>query len=207
MSLPLWKRNPARVAGCLLVMIAACSTTDPPTGPASVDLADGGTDGAAGGAVAGELDKHCADLPAQATSQASCDLKAPDGGLLPEDQPAVRFNASADDDECKYHLSFTTTAVKKDSNFTVTVVATRKADGQPASAADIEVEAVTADKTHVAPDLMPKTTEGPLGTYKIGPLRLDRTGRWIATFHLYEECTEVAKDTPHGHASFHFDVP
>ena len=199
------------------VAAAACSSSDSPasggtdagsdlgaseTGASETSASETGT--GPGGAVAGAVDNHCG-TKVQETSQASCDVKAPDGGMPPEEAP-VMYNASADDDDCKYHLAFTSTPVAKSSDVFITVVATRKQDGKPAEGADVNIEAALPP-IHPMPNSGAKTVEAPKGTYKIGPLRFDEAGRWTVRFHLYEDCTDVAEDTPHGHAAFYFDVP
>jgi len=52
----------------------------------------------------------------------------------------------------------------------------------------------------------PKTTEAPTGTYTISPIRFPKAGRWVITYHLFEDCMDL-EDSPHGHASFYIDVP
>src|ERR1700756_5696260 len=82
-------------------------------------------EGPSGGPVAGAADTHCT-LPdggtqAQAVSLASCAPTGGDAGVI--DYGDTHYNAEADDDDCKYHLKFTSTAVreKMDVNFTATV--------------------------------------------------------------------------------------
>ena len=114
-----------------------------------------------GGAVTGADDLRCDSASVQATNSASCQ---PDGGMpmdmdggmsMPMDggvegEPAPRFNAEGDDDDCKYHVSWTATPVCANADVTFTVTITRKADGQPATGATPRVEALLTS-THPAP--------------------------------------------------------
>jgi hypothetical protein len=51
------------------------------------------------------------------------------------------------------------------------------------------------------------TTEGPPGTYTIGPVLFDEPGKWTVRFHIHEECTDLSNESQHGHAAFFVDVP
>jgi hypothetical protein len=203
----------ALAAGCAALMTtAACGSDSEPgaDGGADADAAtpDGGTaetGAGAGGPVAGAVDNHCG-TKVQATSEASCKAPVPDGGVPIEEEAPPMYNASGDDDDCKYHLSFTTTPVAKNSDIFITAVVMRKSDSKPATDADVEVEGLVSP-THPIPNSDAKTVETSPGTYKIGPLRFDASGRWTVRFHLYETCNEAQEDSPHGHAGFYFDVP
>lgn len=195
-------------SGFALIAVLGCSSSDTPAASpdASTDASssDAGTQA---GPVAGKVDDHCGTM-VQKTNAAVCDYKAPaDAGMEPEETPDLRFNAESDDDDCKYHVSFTTTPVSKNADVFVTLKVTAKDGGGPAKDADPELNLITADDKHVAPDTTPTATEGPDGTYKIGPVKFDQSGRWKMIFHLYEECSDIPKDSQHGHASFWFDVP
>src|SRR5258708_15069014 len=61
--------------------------------------------------------------------------------------------------------------------------------------------------THPAPNSNQRSTEGPAGTYKIGPIRFDQPYQWTVRFHLYEECSELLATSPHGHVAFYVWVP
>jgi hypothetical protein len=186
------KRSLAAVAAAVAV-VWACSSED--RGPA-------------GGAVAGPADTRCraADGGAivQTTSQASCHGGPPDGGVV--DYGQTLFNAEGDDDDCKYHLKFTSTPIYQNTDVSFTLTLTNKADGGPAAGAAASTEMFLSE-THPAPNTNRKTTETPPGTYKIGPVRFDQKGRWTVRFHVYEECDEGLPDSPHGHGAFFVDVP
>ncbi len=163
--------------------------------------------GPAGGPVSGLLDKHCTlpdgGMQVQPTDQAHCQTVG-DAGT--PSYVETMYNAEADDDDCKYHLKFTASPVYENTDVNFTVTATRKADGAPATGANMDAE-VYLDSTHPAPNSNQHTTESPPGTYKIGPVRFDRAGRWTFRFHLYEQCLDNVPDSPHGHAAFFIDVP
>lgn len=185
-------RRAAVLSALVLAVVWACSGTD--RGPA-------------GGPVSGQLDKHCT-LPdggpqVQPTSQASCQIGGDAGTPTYGD---TMFNAEADDDDCKYHLKFTTTPVYENTDVNFTVTATTKSDGLPATGANLDAEVYLND-THPAPNSGQHTTESPPGTYKVGPIRFDKAGRWTVRFHLFEQCLDSVPDSPHGHAGFFIEVP
>jgi hypothetical protein len=195
----------ARFCSCFaLVAAVGCSSSDSPAtgGTDAATASDGGA-----GPVSGKIDDHCGTM-VQKTNPAVCEYKAPaDAGAEPEETPELRFNAESDDDDCKYHISFTTTPVSKNADVSITLKVTMKDGGGPAKEADPEVNIITADDKHIAPETTPTVVESPDGTYKIGPVKFDQSGRWKLIFHLYEECSDIPKDSQHGHASFWFDVP
>jgi hypothetical protein len=166
-----------------------------------------GVTGPTGGPVSGAQDTHC-DLPdggirAQVVNLASCHLNADAGA--PDYGPA-NFNSEANDDDCKYHLSFTVTPVQEKLNTTFTVTAKTLADGLPATGADIIAEVFLND-VHPAPNSNTQTTEEAGGVYQIGPIVFDSAGQWTVRFHLHEDCQDATDDSPHGHAAFFISVP
>lgn len=167
--------------------------------------------GPTGGPATGPLDAHCAapdgGVAAQVTSPASCH---PDGGMPAMDGGAAygdtRFNAAGYDDDCKYHLSWTASPIRKDTDVTFTVSVTSAATGAAVTGADVGTEIYLSD-FHPAPNAPTRTTEGQGGTYTIGPVRFDASGRWTVRFHLFEACSDFSSDSPHGHAAYFVDVP
>jgi len=161
-----------------------------------------------GSVVQGPLDTHCS-LPdggtlAQQTETAACH---PDGGdVTMVEYGPTEFNAEGDDDDCKYHVKFSSTEIHENQNVTFTAVATRKTDGAPAGGAKTSLE-VFLNETHPAPNSNQRSSEGPTGTYQIGPVRFDAPGQWTIRFHLYEECSELLDTSPHGHVAFYISVP
>jgi hypothetical protein len=186
-----------------------CSSSSSPT------AVDGGV-----GIVTGAIDNHCSAVTPILTSQASChpaDAGAPaaDAGA-PDDAGAepmapVLFNAEADDDDCKYHVKFSTTPVLKNQNVTFNVTVTKLAENNaPATNADVVIESFLADNDlHPIPNNGTKTTESPAasGKYTVTPVKFDASGRWVVRFHFYENCEDLLEDSPHGHVAFFYDVP
>src|SRR4029077_13365717 len=87
-----------------------------------VIVACSGDNGPTGGPVDGGVDSHCT-LPdgggqAQVVNLSSCIPTGGDAGVI--DYGGTTYNAEADDDDCKYHLKFTNSAVREntDVNFT-----------------------------------------------------------------------------------------
>jgi hypothetical protein len=176
-----------------------------------MSVVDGGA-----GIVQGEADNHCMGVTPIVVSQASCHVTAnPDAGASGADGGAmaelpVNFGSSADDDDCKYHASFTTTPVLVNTNVTFNVTVTHLADGAPATNADVVLESYLADNLfHVIPNNGTTTTETPAnsGKYVMKPIKFDASGRWVVRFHFYETCADILEDSPHGHVAFFYDVP
>ena len=180
-------------------------------GCSSTTTASGGP-----GLVAGEADNHCAAAQPIMVSQASCH-PGPDAGAPPEPgdggepEPPVHFNGVSDDDDCKYHVVYTSTPVAKNQNVTLNVTVTKLAENNaPASGANVTLEAFLADNDlHPIPNNGTKTTESPAGSgkYAVSPVKFDESGRWVVRFHFYETCEDILEDSPHGHVAFYYDVP
>ncbi len=157
--------------------------------------------------MSGAQDFHC-DLPdggimTQVTDLSTCHLPV-DAGTA--DYGPTNYNSQANDDDCKYHVSFTVTPVRENTNVTFTVTATTLADGHPATGTNMIAE-VFLSNTHPAPNSNQQTTEQPGGIYQIGPILFDAPGEWTVRFHLHEECQDETADSPHGHAAFYIQVP
>lgn len=178
------------------------------------------TDG--GGPVAGDADMHCigdnGDPIAQET--ASCktgsDAAGAAGAAGAGDEGAVeepyevRYSNVAADDDCKYDVSFTNSCVELGTPVTFTVTLKKRAeDDAPASGATPDSPEVflADDPSHISPSNAIKAPEGPPGTYAIGPIVFDRSGRWVVRFHFFERCSDVPEDSLHGHVAFYVDVP
>jgi len=181
-----------------------CNGKDPqPTSEASCHPAETGDTGG---------DTGDAGADAAADSGASGDAGEPTGGDDAggenggSDFGATLYNSEGDDDDCKYHVKWTSTPVRKDQEVTFTLNLTRKADNQPGTKADPYVEVFLND-THPAPNTHSTSTETSPGTYTIGPVKLDAAGQWTVRFHVYGSCSDEAEDSPHGHAAFYVQVP
>jgi hypothetical protein len=183
-------------------LMAACSSSEPAPEPAT------------GGPVAiTQADTHCTvdgGKIAQPVSAASCHVTAePDAGTPAPGSPygATLQGSEGDDDDCKYHLRWSSTPVRQNTDVTLTVTVTELATGAPATGADPDIEAFLSD-VHPAPNSGAKSTATTsAGTYTIGPIRFDAAGTWTVRFHVSEQCTDVAEDSPHGHGAFFVQVP
>jgi hypothetical protein len=190
-------------------------------GPSDVPM-DGGADvrdgssadlGEAGGMVPGPADLHCMNVPPITVSQASCrtDAGAPPEGDGGEPEPPVQNNTEADDDDCKYHIRWTSTPIYRGMPVTFTVTVTNKANNTPIpfpANAGFEVAGVLAsDDTVVLPNTSPMQMLGMNGMWTFGPVRFDNSGDWKITFHIREDCSDNEEDSPHGHATFLVRVP
>lgn len=164
------------------------------------------TDAAVGGPVTGAADSHCAGVPVVIVNPASCTATPPVGGDAEES--AVLYNAEGNDDDCKYHVSFTSTPVQLNKNVTFTVKVTSldpATPNAPVTGADPSLEGTLGD-LHALPNNGTVTAEGAAGTYTIGPVKFDASGGWVTRFHLFEDCADIA-DSPHGHVAFYLYVP
>ena len=164
---------------------------------------------APGGAVTGAADTHCTvngTRIVQPTDLAECNTigtgEDPAGG----DELDPFFGTQADDDQCKYHVTWSTTPVCANDNVTLTAVITSLEDNAPVTDADPDLEVFLSD-THLAPNVSSRTTEGPPGTYTVTPVRFDASGRWTVRWHLFEDCMDASEESPHGHVAFYMDVP
>ena len=117
------------------------------------------------------------------------------------------YNSEGDDDDCKYHLTFTNDPVLENKLIFFTVTVKQKSNNMPETGGHFEIEAHLGD-THPAPDItpMPVATESPPGTFKF-PVKFDMPGKWTVKFHIHEECLDNDDASQHGHASFFVNVP
>jgi hypothetical protein len=161
-------------------------------------------------AVAGS-DDHCAGKvvtvdPAVCKVVAAEDAGEADGGAAdtPDYGPTMA-GSEGDDDDCKYHVKWQSTAVSENADVTFQIVATAKKDGSALAGAKPYAEIYLND-THPAPNTPVATTETTPGTYTIGPVRFDAAGNWNVRFHFHDECND-SEESPHGHAAFFVKVP
>ena len=186
------------ITGALVCALVACDS-------------GGGTCADPGGPIAASPDNHCigddGGAIVQTTDPAACHPDAgPDGGAT-TDYGATLDNAEGDDDDCKYHVKWTSTPVCENNGAVFTVVATYKTDGSPLTGAGMEAE-VFLSLTHASPTTpYVESTEGPPGTYVTQPVNFDVPGDWTVRFHFHEECLDLTDDSPHGHAAFFVHVP
>ncbi len=203
------------IASCTFVI--ACSNDSSPEKCA-----------APGEATPGPADTHCSGLPAQVVNVASCfadagDIDAgsdDDGGATSCDYEPTMYGQEGDDDDCKYHVAWTSTPIcegKGGVEFTVT--ATNLIDGSPVAniPGGIIVEtfipevadAACDDRTlHPSPNIGAYLVESPAGSgVYSGLVVFDAPAVWTLRFHIHEECSDTLDDSPHGHAAFHITVP
>jgi len=182
---------PALIVTVIAVAVARCSSNGP-----------------AGGTVMGALDQHCT-LPDGGTRVQQTDPVAchPDGGdVTTVEYGPTLFNAEGDDDDCKYHVKFSSSAIYENQDVNFITIVTRKTDDMPAPVPKTSLN-VFLNEMHPAPNSGQKSTENPAGTYKIGPIHFDAPGQWTIRFHIYEECSELLETSPHGHVAFYISVP
>lgn len=178
----------------------------------------------AGGPVEdGATDLHCTDSAGEPIVQSvgACQTDVGDGtagaagaggtagaGADDEEFTVLTSHQGADDD-CKYDVSFTNTCVELNRPVTFTLKLTTRATGKPATGARPYFPEIylAEDPSHISPSFEIKAPEKPSGSYAIGPIVFDRSGRWVVRFHFYETCSDVPPDSPHAHVAFYIDVP
>lgn len=199
----------------VLALGSACSEDDD---------AGGGECIGGDGAVAGMPSMHCIDEAGMqiraaigVCSTGNDDIIEPIEGEEAEEEEheheegeehAILFGREADDDECKYHVRFENTCVAVNEPVTFTLSLTRLIDGAPgAGTVPSNPEIYKEDDGHLSPSNNITATEGPPGTYEIGPVIFDASGRWVVRFHYFDNCSELPEDSPHSHVAFYIDVP
>ena len=206
-----WFRAAFLIATTTRLATGCSSSGSPPTRDSSP------VDGASqGGVVAGPPDLHCSTeggLTAQATTLAICNTTGGgvDAGSVAQSTYGDTLdNSEGDDDDCKYHVAWTSSSISENQNITFTVTASKLAENDAPMAGAVPyrvyAEAFLSD-VHPARPLKQTATEGPGGTYAIGPVQFDDPGRWTVRFHFYEDCNDGPPDSPHGHVAFYVDVP
>jgi hypothetical protein len=172
------------------------------------------------GAVAGAPDEHCiaedGSEITQVIGMCATGGEAAEEGEEGEEheheegeEHPILTGREADDDDCKYRVRFENTCVAVNEPVTFTLTLTRKFDGMPGAGTEPRFPEVflAGDPTHISPSANISATEGPPGTYEIGPIVFDRAGRWVIRFHYFESCSDLPEDSPHGHVAFYIDVP
>jgi hypothetical protein len=192
------------------VLAVGCSSGDDDSTPAVCT--------STGGPVAGVEDTHCTDSAGDPIVQSIGECQTGPlgaGGSGDEEDPAdepyeVRYGSSAQDDDCKYNTSFSNSCIELNKPVTLTLSLKKRADGDAAATGAVPKfpEIFLADDpSHISPSSHIQAPEGPPGTYKIGPIVFDRSGRWVVRFHFFEECSDIPEDSPHGHVAYYVDVP
>ena len=181
---------------------AHCGSTKQPTDPKVCMPVGGGAGGGAGAGGMGAGGMGAGGMGAGGMGAGG--MGAGGGGDMP-DVGATMFGSEGDDDDCKYHVAWTSTPVYENQDVTFTVTVTKKVEGVPAEGAKSYVE-VFLDETHPAPNSDPMTHETAPGVYTIGPVRFDARGQWTTRFHFFGDCVD-GETSPHGHAAFFVSVP
>jgi len=190
-------KRPATLA-YLITLVTSCSSSSP-SGPV-------------GGAVTGPADEHCGAAGAIMSHKVGMCLTglvdggASDGGTTMPSVGETLYNSEGYDDDCKYHVSFTSTPVRLDASVTFTLTVGGLDPAGPVKGASVDAE-VYLDRLTPAPNTHPTGKEKSPGVYDFGPVKFDKPGRWTVRFHLFEECSDSNADSPHAHVAFFIDVP
>jgi len=194
-----------------VVLACSSSTSSTPSG--------GGTQSTAA-AVAGAADTHCAGRPVVVADPAACHpadaggghdhdhdagVAADSGAPAGNEYGATLFGSEGEDDECKYHVKWTSTPVTIDSDVTFAIAATNRKDSSPVAGSKPYAE-IFLSETKAAPNTPVQTTETSPGNYTIGPVKFDVAGKWNVRFHFAADC-EDGETSPHGHVAFFVNVP
>ncbi len=199
------------LASSAVVLACSSSTDTTPTGTQSTAAS-----------VAGAADTHCAGKPVVVVDPAACTATESDAGHTHDEDAGdhdhdggaeegkgeygdTQYGSEGEDDECKYHVKWTSSPVTKDGDVTLAIVATKRADSSPVAAAKPYAEIFLNDTTP-APNTPVQTTETSPGNYTIGPVRFNQSGRWTVRFHFSADCND-GETSPHGHAAFFLNVP
>jgi hypothetical protein len=120
---------------------------------------------------------------------------------------ATMFGQSGSDDDCKYDVSWTSTPICENQNVYFTVTVKKRSDGSPAVGANVRPDVVLACSHPIPNNPAEPSPETSPGTYTVGPIVFDQPGKWVVRFHMFENCSDLADDSPHGHAAFYVQVP
>jgi hypothetical protein len=122
-------------------------------------------------------------------------------------------------------VKWTSTPIAENQDVTFTVTANYKTNGMPAAGMptgspctgwpveglntqNFFAEQGYSDPTHPPPNTNQVVAEtSTKGTYTIGPVQFDKPRQWFVRFHFFELCSDIASDSPHGHAAFYIHVP
>jgi hypothetical protein len=241
----------AAFAACTSNANCPSGTTGATSGTSSSTTGSGtSSSGQVGGPLLGPTDNHCwgpgtvdggPTFMFQDVNVASCQVV--DGGPAynedagppgPQYGP-TNYNTAANDDDCKYFLSWRSTPIAKNEPVTFWFTTLYSINGTPVTGlADGGTLVLSCDPTpgtlappqiyfevagdpdgglynHVSPyegnTPIVETSPGS-GVYQVGPSPFfDESGLWYFRFHFNEECCDILPDSPHGHAAFYINVP
>jgi hypothetical protein len=196
-------KTKTEIGMCIDTRVSADASSDhgdaagQPMTPSDGAVSDAGGGDASADAMTGE------DGGGPATPTADCAGLSSGGG----DFGATLCNSEGDDDDCKYHVAWTSSPIRRNKDVFFDVTATRLFDAKPATGADVQIEAFLTD-SHPTPsvDIMSTESVGD-GKYHVGPVQFDQPGKWTVRFHLFQFCVDTSEDSPHGHAAFYVNVP
>jgi hypothetical protein len=188
-----------------------------------------------GAPASGPADEHCKGVTPQEVDGSACGVSSGyDGGPTPDagppgpcgengpDYAATMYGQEGDDDDCKYHVTYTYTPIcENDGTYFIVTAHYLTRDGAPLEHACTYAELCyekgengtgspppnVDERPAPGTDGQQLVVEGPPGTYTIGPVIFDEAGEWTVRFHFNEICCDVLPDSPHGHAAFHINVP
>jgi len=114
------------------------------------------------------------------------------------------YGVEGDDDDCKYHVSWSSSTVCENAEVVFNLHIIAKAVGGPVSAAEPQAKVFLSD-THPGSVSDQRSSEISPGHYTVGPVRFDSTGKWTVRFHLFPTDCDLPT-SPHGHVAFYVDV-
>ena len=162
-----------------------------------------------GGPVSGVPDGHCGNTaltvdPAICASAHNA-VTTDDAGTGTTEYGDTLFNAEGDDDDCKYHVTWTSSAICENADVAFSMRLTAMADGSPVTGADPNLE-LFLNITHPGLVGNQKSQETSAGNYSIGPVQFNAKGQWTVRFHVFPtSCDQPTSQ--HGHAAFYVNVP
>jgi hypothetical protein len=157
--------------------------------------------------MASDIGDHCIpDSGITIKNEASeCPTMAGDAGGGADQYPPAHSGTTADDDDCKYDVSYgiehAMDSCMARGPAVLHVSLKSRITGMGITGAEPSVE-VFLDPTHPLPS-SPKqvVTDDGGGDYTIKNVPFDAEGAWTVRFHFFEKCLESAK-TKHGHVAF-----
>lgn len=168
------------------------------------DAAAGGGGGDDGGGMSAD-----AALPGDGGDAGMPDI----GNCGDPDYGPTMYNDHGGDDDCKYDVAWTSSPICLNQPVYFTVIVTHRTDGTALTGANPRPD-VVLDCDHPipnGPDGKPtaraQSPEIAPGTYVVGPVVFDKSGKWVFRFHFREECLDNSAESPHGHAAFYVNVP
>jgi hypothetical protein len=185
-----------------------------------------------GAPASGPADEHCKGMTPQEVDGGACGFSgAFDAGPSPDAGPpgpcgengpdygATMYGTEGDDDDCKYHVTYTYAPIcENDGTYFIVTAHYLTRDNAPlehaCTYAELCYEKGENGTGSPPPNIDQRppvgdqiVVEGPPGTYTIGPVVFDESGEWTVRFHFNEICCDVLPNSPHGHAAFHINVP